>query len=237
MVDAAVLASREGNVLSRTFRDLTGGEEDAAVKARVSYSRDAATKLVVRVRKSVDRPAKDAELNFPSLDRVAEQTGLAVNRRQAHAPDPPRDAGHPDRTAKIPVKVVQPKVTRDQLAQKYPTLMVVNRGAFQLSLYKNLKLQKTYPIAVGQVGLETPAGIYNIQNKAVNAAWSVPNSDWAGSLAGTVVPGGAPNNPLKARWMGIFEARASRERRRGLVWHGGFARLCPNGGAGRDRAV
>ena len=27
----------------------------------------------------------------------------------------------------------------------------------------------------------------------------------AGSLAGQVIPGGAPNNPLKARWMGIFD--------------------------------
>jgi len=64
---------------------------------------------------------------------------------------------------------------------------------------------KTYPIAVGQVGLETPAGLYNIQNKGVNVPWSVPNSAWAGSLAGTVVPGGVPENPLKARWMGIFD--------------------------------
>jgi lipoprotein-anchoring transpeptidase ErfK/SrfK len=32
----------------------------------------------------------------------------------------------------------------------------------------------------------------------------VPNSAWAGSLAGTVVPGGTPQNPLKARWLGIF---------------------------------
>ncbi len=204
MVDAAVRASREGNVLSRTFRDLTGGEEDAVVKAQVSYSRKAAAKLVARVRKSVERPAKDAELTFPSLDRVSEQTGLSVSsvklnrriRRAMLATD--------DRTAKIPVKVVQPKVTRDELAQKYPTLMVVDRGAFKLSLYKGLKLQKSYSIAVGQVGLETPAGIYNIQNKAVNAAWSVPNSAWAGDLAGTVVPGGTPENPLKARWMGIF---------------------------------
>ena len=82
---------------------------------------------------------------------------------------------------------------------------MVERGAFRLKLYKDLKLKKTYPIAVGQVGLETPAGLYNIQNKAVNAAWSVPNSAWAGDLAGQVVPGGAPNNPLKARWMGIFD--------------------------------
>jgi lipoprotein-anchoring transpeptidase ErfK/SrfK len=40
---------------------------------------------------------------------------------------------------------------------------------------------------------------------AVNPAWSVPNSAWAGDLAGTVVPGGTPENPLKARWMGIFD--------------------------------
>ena len=31
----------------------------------------------------------------------------------------------------------------------------------------------------------------------------MPNSAWAGSLAGQAIPGGAPNNPLKARWMGI----------------------------------
>ena len=39
---------------------------------------------------------------------------------------------------------------------------------------------KTYGIAVGQVGLETPAGLYHIENKAVNPAWNVPNSAWAG---------------------------------------------------------
>ena len=99
----------------------------------------------------------------------------------------------------------QPKVTTAELADKYQTLLVVQRGAFRLSLYKRLKLVKTYPIAVGQVGLETPAGMYNIQNKAVNPAWNVPNSAWAGDLAGTVVPGGTPENPLKARWMGIYD--------------------------------
>ena len=205
MVDAAVRASREGNVLSRTLRDLTGGEEDAAVRALVSYSRDATAKLVARVQKSIDRPAKDAELSFPSLDQVKEQKGLAVKRVKLTRRIRRAMLATDDRTAKVPVKVLKPKVTRAELAQKYPTLLVVNRGGFQISLYKDLKLQKTYPIAVGQVGLETPAGLYNIQNKAVNAAWSVPNSDWAGSLAGTVVPGGAPENPLKARWMGIFD--------------------------------
>ena len=56
---------------------------------------------------------------------------------------------------------MQPKVTTAQLAEKYPAVLIVNRGAFKLTLYKNLKPAKTYGIAVGQVGLETPAGLYH----------------------------------------------------------------------------
>ena len=33
----------------------------------------------------------------------------------------------------------------------------------------------------------------------------MPNSPWAGSLAGQVIPGGIPSNPLKARWLGIAD--------------------------------
>jgi lipoprotein-anchoring transpeptidase ErfK/SrfK len=64
---------------------------------------------------------------------------------------------------------------------------------------------KNYSVAVGMVGLETPAGLYHIQNKAVNPAWTEPNSDWVPAAdRGKVVPGGSPENPLKARWLGIF---------------------------------
>ena len=69
----------------------------------------------------------------------------------------------------------------------------------------SLKLTKSYTIAIGTAGFDTPAGLYHIQNKGENVAWTVPNKPWAGSLAGTVVPGGTPQNPLKARWMGIFD--------------------------------
>jgi lipoprotein-anchoring transpeptidase ErfK/SrfK len=36
----------------------------------------------------------------------------------------------------------------------------------------------------------------------VNPSWHVPNSSWAGSLAGRVIPPG-PDDPLKARWLGF----------------------------------
>jgi lipoprotein-anchoring transpeptidase ErfK/SrfK len=206
MVDEALEESRSGNIISRVARDVTGGEENADVKARVSYSKAAVARLVARVSKGVNRPAQDAKLNFPSLTQVSEKDGVEVDAAKLRRAlslalvSPTRD-----RQLEAPTKITKPKVTRDQLASRYPEIIIVDRGAFRLRLYKNLKLAKTYPIAVGQVGLETPAGLYHIQNKAVNAAWSVPNSPWAGSLAGTVVPGGTPQNPLKARWMGIFD--------------------------------
>ena len=206
MVDEALEASRRGNIISRVARDVTGGEENTRVRVRVSYSKAAARALVDRVRKGVNRPAQDAKLSFPALTQVSEKDGLEVQgpklERQVRTALLTPDG---DREVEAPTAVTKAKVTRDQLASRYPAVLVVDRGAFQLRFYRNLKLAKSYKIAVGQVGLETPAGLYSIQNKAVNAAWSVPNSPWAGSLAGQVIPGGAPNNPLKARWMGIYD--------------------------------
>ena len=101
------------------------------------------------------------------------------------------------------METVEPEATTDELAQQYPTYITIDRGGFQLRLWKDLELAKTYTIAVGQAGLETPAGTYTISDMQVNPAWHVPNSDWAGDLAGQVIPPG-PDNPLQARWMGFY---------------------------------
>jgi lipoprotein-anchoring transpeptidase ErfK/SrfK len=205
MVDAALRASRDGNIISRVARDLTGGEEDEAISASVSYSERAVTDLALRVRKTLDRKAQDATLNFPSLTQVKEKPGLKV--RAALLADRIEGAlvSTSERGVRAPVRVTQPKVTTEELADKYPVVLVVDRGAFQLRLYRNLQPARTYTVAIGAVGFDTPAGLYHIQNKAVDPAWSVPNEPWAGSLAGTVVPGGIPSNPLKERWLGIYD--------------------------------
>ena len=204
MVDDAVAAGRGGNILGRTLRDLTGGEEPARIDPHVTYSKAAVAKLLDRVRKSVGRAARDAKVNFPALTQVKERDGVKVDVAGLERNVTAALTSPDDRTAEVPVTITKAKVTRDELAAKYPALLVVDRGAFKLRFYQGLKLKKTYRIAVGQVGLETPAGLYNIQNKGVNVPWSVPNKPWAGSLAGRVIPGGVPENPLKARWMGIY---------------------------------
>ena len=206
MVDAALQSSRSGSIISRVARDLSGGQEDTEVSARVSFDQQAVNRLVNRVAKGIDREARDAEVNFPSLEKVKEQKGrevkrVVLRRRLAQALSVPGV----DRSVRAPVRIKRPKVTQAELAGKYPALLVADRANFQLRFYKNLQLVKSYTVAVGAVGFDTPAGLYHIQNKAVDPAWTVPNSDWAGSLAGTVVPGGTAENPLKARWLGIYD--------------------------------
>jgi lipoprotein-anchoring transpeptidase ErfK/SrfK len=206
MVDEALRVSRDGSIFSRVARDVTGGEEDAQVSPRVSYSSQAVEQLVERVEGKLNRPARDAEVDFPSLEKVREQKGrrvkaAALEQRIAQALTVPGV----DRTVRAPVRIIKPKVTQAELAEKYPVLLIADRYNYRLRLYRELELQKEYTVAVGAVGFDTPAGLYHIQNKAVDPAWHVPQSDWAGDLAGTIVPGGVPENPLKARWLGIFD--------------------------------
>jgi lipoprotein-anchoring transpeptidase ErfK/SrfK len=205
MVSEALHVSRNGSIITRVARDVTGGSEHARVPAHVSYSPAAVASFVREVEGSVNRPARDARLDFPSLARVKEQDGRQVEGGQlTQRVERALRTPAPDRTVAVPLTVTHPKVTRDQLAARYPTLLVLDRASFKLSLYKHLKLARSFTVAVGQQGLETPAGVYHIQDKAVNPAWHVPNSPWAGSLAGQVIPGGTADNPLKARWLGIF---------------------------------
>jgi lipoprotein-anchoring transpeptidase ErfK/SrfK len=207
-VNAALARSRDGSILARTWRGIRGEPLDAELDLDITYSKRAIARLAARIGKAVDEPAVDASVDLESGDVTPQESKngrrLLARRLKRQLRKRLLDVGA-DKTARARVEVVKPEVTTEELADKYPAILVVDRSNFQLTLYKRLKPAKTYGIAVGQIGLETPAGLYHIQNKAIDPAWSVPDSDWAGDLAGTVVPGGVPENPLKARWLGIYD--------------------------------
>ena len=206
-VDEALARSRDGSIFTRVSRALTGGSVDADIQPQVTYSHAAVTRLVGRVKHTVDRPARDASVSYTAagLGTVPAQNGLAV-KTAALTAALNGALEHPGQRRQIKVRttVTDPKVPTSKLAGQYPSFITVDRGNFTLRVYKDLKLARSYSIAVGQQGLETPAGLYHIQNKAVNPSWQVPNSPWAGSLAGKLIPPG-PDDPIKARWMGIFD--------------------------------
>ena len=208
MVDEALARSRTGNIFARSWRSLSGKRTNDDLRPTVQYSDAAVIRLIDKVRKSVERPAKDASVKIGAegVSTVPGVEGLAISASRLH-----RQIGAAitsttaSRTFVAKTRHTRPKVTTADLKRKYDTVIVVNRNQFRLRLFKELKPAQSYGIAVGQVGLETPAGQYTIANKAINPAWHVPNSPWAGKLAGKVIPGDDPTNPIKARWMGIYD--------------------------------
>jgi lipoprotein-anchoring transpeptidase ErfK/SrfK len=206
-IDEAIARSREGNIFGRTWRSVTGGSVHANLAPKVSYSRPTVNRFVEGVVKELNRSAQDASLNYSAsgLERIPGRDGVSVNTSQLRNGvlfdiENQRYEG----VLRPVVHRTRPKVTTADLARRYPRVIVIDRSGFTLTLYRNLHHFKSYGIAVGQAGLESPAGLHQVENKTVDPAWNVPNESWAGSLAGTTVPGGSPDNPLKARWIGFF---------------------------------
>jgi lipoprotein-anchoring transpeptidase ErfK/SrfK len=208
MVAEALSASREGGLPSRLVRYATGDEVDHRIEPKVAYSETAVERFVEGVAAKVNTEPQDASINptTTSLEPVPGKDGHALREDDLRADitDVLQSSGPGPRAVKAEVETVEPEVTTKELASQYPDYITVDRASFTLRHYENLKLVQEYTVAVGQVGYDTPTGTYPIESKQVDPVWSVPNSDWAGDLAGTTVPGGSPENPLKARWLGIY---------------------------------
>jgi len=206
MVREALQRSREGNFLGRAVRDLRGGKVQAAVPLRVANSRQKLYGFIDVIAKQIDKPAVSATIHPTaySLNVTSSHDGIAVQKRVLAARilrqlrDP--SSSH---MAVIPTRILRPHVSSARLAYENQTFITIDRAHFTLRLWKNLHLVHSYRIAVGRQGLETPAGLYEINDRQVNPSWHVPNSAWAGSLAGRVIPPG-PDDPIKARWLGFY---------------------------------
>jgi lipoprotein-anchoring transpeptidase ErfK/SrfK len=203
LVRRAVSRSQQGFFVTRAVDAATGATTNANLSAPVSYSHRVLDRLADGVAARVDRPVREASVqpSLSGLHKVSARNGrriddAALRHDLAVAVANP---GAP-RTVAAHVTITHPKVTTASLARRYPSYVVIDRGAFQLRLYRHLKLSRTFPIAVGMQGLETPAGLYDVQWKQLNPPWIVPNSPWAGALAGKVIPPG-PQDPLKAAFI------------------------------------
>jgi lipoprotein-anchoring transpeptidase ErfK/SrfK len=206
-VRQALDVSREGGLPGRVIRYITGGEVDKQVSPHVTYSHPAVNRFVRHVASEINREPQDAGV---------EATGDSVSVKPAVYGRKLRDDlltkqlddavlnASADHSITARTHSQKPEVVGSEVAEEYPSYLTLDRATFKLRLWKHLKLAKTYTVAVGMEGLETPEGLYAIQEKEENPSWHVPNSPWAGSLAGQTIPPG-PEDPIKARWMGIFE--------------------------------
>ncbi|HTS73709.1 MAG TPA: L,D-transpeptidase family protein [Gaiellaceae bacterium] len=205
-VQRALAVSRRSWFVPRAWRDLTGGKVQTSLRPVVGYSGRGVARAVRKLQRRVNGPPLNARV-VPSAQGVTlyqSHPGRTVATGPLwHAIERRLSTPAVSRTIRVPVVLKAPWRSASQLRKRYPSYITIDRGAFKLHLFKHLRLVRTYPIAVGQAGLETPAGLYHIQDKSVNPSWQVPLSAWAGSLAGQLIPPG-PDDPIKARWMGLF---------------------------------
>jgi L,D-transpeptidase catalytic domain/Putative peptidoglycan binding domain len=206
MVAQAVAESRRGSLENRLLRTLRGRRLAVSVPLRAAVSRDALDRIVARAARALDTRPRPARVVpnarrlrvVPSRDGRAVRRDLLRSRLRAALLDPAED------TVAVPLRTLRPKLTTARLPRRFPSYLLVDREHFTLRLYRHLRLARTYRIAVGRAGLETPAGLYRIDDRQVDPSWHVPLSSWAGSLAGQIVPPG-PADPIKARWLGFYD--------------------------------
>ena len=203
LVEQAVTLSHQGGIVHRTLNELEGTPIHTRLPITVRFSKSAVKKAAARVGKALDKDPVNATVTpqASGLEQRASKNGVKVAqaslRKQLSAA-----LVKPEGVTSVRAHLskVSPAVSSGDLAKKYPSYIIIDRAHFTLRMYRDLKMWRTYPIAVGRQGLETPAGLYDIQWKQTNPSWYVPNSPWAGSLAGKVIPPG-PDDPIKARWM------------------------------------
>jgi len=209
MVDDAIAASRAGGLYQRVRRAILEKSLAVSIPLRASLSQPQLAHVAGRVAHVIDTPAKNAHLVPKPLAVGIKVTpsrwGVAVDQpKLISARTDALTSFDGARRLTIPVGPVRPKLGLYGLSRRYRTYILVSRETFTLRLFKHLKLVKTYHIAVGRIGLETPAGEYTIDDKQINPSWHVPLSSWAGDLAGRIIPPG-PDDPIKARWLGFFD--------------------------------
>lgn len=75
--------------------------------------------------------------------------------------------------------------------------LIVDLSDRRLYWHLDDQLYKSYPIAVGQKGWETPRGIFHVLYKKKDPSWQHP------IMPDRIVPPG-PDNPLGAAWIGFL---------------------------------
>jgi L,D-transpeptidase-like protein len=184
----------------------TSGGLPVSVKLDRSLNRGSVGAAVDLVDARIRRPARSASVRYgllrPSIRRA--RYGLGANRRKLRRAliD---ELIHPHESRRVTVSLarIRPAITVKRLRRIHATYISVDRSGFRLRLFKRLRRVRTYGIAVGRAGFGTPGGLRRVHSKDYNPAWHVPNSSWAGALAGQTIPPGDPRNPLRVVFMSL----------------------------------
>ena len=90
-----------------------------------------------------------------------------------------------------------PPIPRPQAPLPPVTRLEVSLSRRQVTAFKGSTKFKTYPIAVGRAGWETPTGTFKVEQLIYRPQWKNP-------FTGDVIKAGDPDNPLGQYWIGFW---------------------------------
>ncbi len=79
-----------------------------------------------------------------------------------------------------------------------PVRLEIQLGRRQVVVYRGGQVIKSYKVAVGRPGWETPKGTFQVKQMFRDPAWIHPLK------SGIAIPGGDPENPLGRHWIGFW---------------------------------
>jgi lipoprotein-anchoring transpeptidase ErfK/SrfK len=207
LVDRAVERGRRGSFLTRGWRELTGAKLASSQPVRVRVDRGAVQHFVDGIAAQVEEPAE-----APTFDITVASVGVTEGHDGTRLADQEALVGRlvkalrdvrSTREFDAETETVEPPATDASIWDANPTVVTVSHDEKLVRVFDHGEVVKTYKVAVGMPEYPTPYGTFTVQTMQKDPVWNVPDSEWAGDLAGTSVPGGSPDNPLKARFIGF----------------------------------
>jgi hypothetical protein len=203
--DALVMPGDAGFVIyydwmvERAFK-LAGAHKPAVVPLHVGVKDKKRDAAIASVAKRYYRAPRDARVRFgvTAIRRIRAKMGRALDgaliRRRLE-----QELRRPTTGRVVEGRLVRvrPAVTTAGLRKRYPAYISVDRSTHTLRLFRALRLVRTYPVAVGAAGFETPSGLRHVLYKDRNPSWTAPNRPWAYPYQGQTFPPGDSRNPLR----------------------------------------
>ena len=102
-------------------------------------------------------------------------------------------------STQVSLAAEQPVVITDPYSDlvTQPIRLEISLSRRQVTLYRENKSIKSYPVAVGRRGWETPIGNFQVMEMIQNPKWIHP-------FTGEAILGGDPENPLGQYWIGFW---------------------------------
>ena len=195
-VQSAVGLSTGYSWPSRVFHRVANRPIGAEIALVTTHDRDAVARFVESIQDEVSVAARNASREFVDGRLVVEhaKVGRELRRKGATARvlAAIRDGW---KLVTLKVERTEPEVTEDDFGK----LIVVRVSENRLYLFDGFDLEKSYPVATGQLGkYDTPQGHWQIINKRINPTWVNPATDTWGKDEPDFIPPG-PDNPLGTR--------------------------------------